>query len=174
LLNASGISVTWNKHGEKRELYGSHLCVPGVGKYTADGPAARAQGRRGKREAEVKRDTNLVRSILIDIESSAPGKPIFGFQYEGREVGEILEHIQLLIDADFIEGEVTLGNTGEPVGCVVMRMTWEGQEFLAKAKNDTIWKKVMAEAEKKGMSTSLTIVNGLLEKAAKKYVGLDE
>src|ERR1035441_8809860 len=37
-----------------------------------------------------------------------------------------------------------------------MRMTWAGQEFLAKAKNDTIWKKVIAQAEEKGMSTSMT------------------
>ncbi len=61
---------------------------------------------------------------------------------------------------------------GEPMSCAVMRMTWAGQEFLGKAKNETIWKKVIARAEEKGMSTSMTVINGLLEAAAKKYAGL--
>jgi len=120
----------------------------------------------------VKRDPNLIRSILLDIEVSPPGKPIYGFAYEGREDPEILEHVQLLLDTGFIDGQLLLGEEGQPTACVVHRMTWAGQEFLARAKNDTIWKKVLAEAEKKGMSTSMTVINGLLEAAAKKYVGL--
>jgi hypothetical protein len=65
-------------------------------------------------------------------------------------------------------------SSGEPVACVAMRMTWLGQEFVAKAKNDTIWKKVIAQAEEKVMSTSMSIIDGLLEAAAKKYVGLEK
>lgn len=121
----------------------------------------------------MKRDLNLVRMILLDIEASPPGELIGGFNYEGRSKAEVLEHVQLLIDADFIDGQMVLGNMGQPEECVVMRMTWAGQEFLSKAKNDTVWKKVMAQAEEKGMSTSMAVINGLLEAAAKKYVGLD-
>ena len=122
----------------------------------------------------MKRDLNLVRMILLDIETSPPGEVIYGFNYNGRSKAEVLEHVQLLLDADFIAGHIASGNAGQPEACVVMRMTWDGQEFLAKAKNDTIWKKVLAEAEEKGMSTSLVVINGLLEAAAKKYVGLDK
>lgn len=121
----------------------------------------------------MKRDLNLVRAILLDIEASPPGELIREFNYEGRSKAEILEHVQLLLDANFIEGQMLLGNMGQPEGCFVMRMTWDGQEFLAKAKNDTIWKKVIAQAEEKGMSTSMAVVNALLEAAAKKYAGLD-
>src|ERR1043165_1581927 len=115
------------------------------------------------------RDLNLIRSILLDIEASPPGEPIRGFQYDGREDAEILEHVQLLFDAGFIHGKVRKGHVGQLNACVVHRMTWAGQEFLAKAKNDTIWKKVLAQAEEKGMSTSMTVIGGLLEAAAKKY-----
>jgi hypothetical protein len=121
----------------------------------------------------MKRDPNLIRNILIDIENSPAGKKIKGFQYEGRDQIEILEHVQLLLDENFIEGQVILDSSGEPFHCIVSRMTWTGHEFLAKAKNDTIWKKVLAQAEEKGMSTSWTIINGLLEAAAKKYAGLE-
>ena len=121
----------------------------------------------------MKRDLNLVRRILLDIEASPPGELIGEFNYDGRSKAEILEHVQLLLDANFIDGQMVLGNMGQPEDCVVMRMTWAGQEFLAKAKNETVWKKVMAQAEEKGMSTSMAVINGLLEVAAKKYVGLD-
>jgi hypothetical protein len=122
----------------------------------------------------MKRDLNLVRMILLDIESSPPGQPISGFTYDGRSKAEILEHVELLLDANFIDGQMIPGNMGQPEGCMVMRMTWDGQEFLAKAKNDTVWKKVFAQAEEKGMSASLVVINGLLEAAAKKYVGLEK
>ena len=122
----------------------------------------------------MKRDLNLVRNILLDLECSPPGMPTFGFQYDGHEQAEILEHVQILLDANFIEGLLRTGHRDEPIGCMVSRMTWAGHEFLAKAKNDTIWKKVLAQAEAKGMSTSMSIIDGLLEAAAKKYVGLEE
>lgn len=121
----------------------------------------------------MKRDLSLIRNILLDIEASAPGEPIHGFTYDGKSHPEVLEHVQLLTDAGFIEAQIIEGPMGNPMACLVLRMTWSGQEFLAKAKNDTIWKKVMAQAEEKGMSTSMSIINGLLEAAAKKYVGLD-
>ncbi len=61
----------------------------------------------------MKRDPNLVRSILLDIEASPPGKPIFGFQYEGRDEAEVLEHVQLMLDANFIDGKVLKGSLKE-------------------------------------------------------------
>jgi hypothetical protein len=38
---------------------------------------------------------------------------------------------------------------GEPTRRAIMRVTRNGHEFLANAKNDTIWKEVLVEAEKK-------------------------
>ena len=121
----------------------------------------------------MKRDLNLIRSILLDIEAAPAGQLIQGFTYDGKGDPEILEHVELLLDADFIEGQTTKGCMGEPNNCIVRRMTWAGQEFLAKAKNDTLWKKVLAQAEEKGLSTSMGVINALLEAAAKKYVGLE-
>ncbi|MEW6303439.1 MAG: DUF2513 domain-containing protein [Verrucomicrobiota bacterium] len=121
----------------------------------------------------MKRDLNLVRAILLDIEAAPAGGPITRFHYEGKEKAEILEHIQLLLDAGLVEGEVRLDHRNCPNACLVYRMTWNGQEFVARAKNDTLWKKVLAQAEEKGLSTSMAVINGLLEAAAKKYVGLE-
>lgn len=121
----------------------------------------------------MKRDLNLIRGILLDVENFPVGQPIQCFEFEGKDQPEIAEHVQLLLDAGYIEAEVIRGNMGMPAAYAVLRLTWAGHEFLANAKNDTVWKKVMAQAEEKGLSTSMTILNALLEAAAKKYAGLE-
>jgi len=78
-----------------------------------------------------------------------------------------------LKEAGLIDAIIRSDGHGCPFGAIVRRLTWEGHEFLAKAKNDTVWKKVLQQAEEKGMSTSMTVINGLLEAAAKKYIGLE-
>ena len=133
------------------------------------------QTAAGLRLKIMKRDIKLIRTMLLDLETMPAGQATNGFEgpeYEGTTVAEILGHVDLLLDAGFVDGNMVRGGMNEPVGFIIWKMTWAGQEFLANAKNDTIWKKVIAEAEKKGMSTSMTVLNGLLEAAAKKYAGL--
>ena len=39
------------------------------------------------------------------------------------------------------------------------RLTWQGHEFLANAKNDKIWKQIISQAEEKGDSISMFVLN---------------
>lgn len=121
----------------------------------------------------MKRDLKLVRMILLDVEATAPGEVIQGFTEEGYDERTIAEHVRLLIDADLLEGEIVRQFGTSAHGYAVTGLTWQGHEFLANAKNDTVWKKVIAEAESKGASVSMTVLNGLLTKAAQKYAGLE-
>ena len=127
----------------------------------------------------MKRDFNLIRKILLDIEKSPPGKTISKLHYENYDEEVVKEHIRLLMNAKIIEGEIKISD--EVIGCCnqqmiiwyeIKRLTWEGHNFLNNAKNDTVWKKVMADAENKGMSLSMSVLNGLLTKAVEKYMGL--
>lgn len=122
----------------------------------------------------MQRNLELIRDILIDAEAAEPGQVIFGFNYpecSERTEKEILCHVELLIDAGYLDGSVVQGNDG-PVHCAVRKINWSGHEFLANAKNDTVWKRVIAEAKEKGTSTSMVVIQGLLSKAAEKFAGL--
>jgi hypothetical protein len=121
----------------------------------------------------MKRDLKLVRLILLDVEATPPGQVIDGFTQEGYDERTIAEHVRLLIDANFLEGQVVQQFGTSAHEYAVTGLTWQGHEFLANAKNDTVWKKVVAEAESKGASISMTVLNGLLMKAAQKYAGLE-
>jgi len=126
----------------------------------------------------MKRNLNLIRKILLDIENAPPGKVISAsnFDYEEFEELIIAEHLKLLLDAKFLEGKFMqdfLSNGSIEIFCSIYRLTWDGHEFLANAKNDTIWKKVKSQAEEKGVSTSMFILNQVLASEVKKRLGLD-
>jgi hypothetical protein len=119
----------------------------------------------------MKRNWNLVRQILLEAESFPPGVYIQTFTCEGFDEATIIEHIEIMIESKLLDGEICKTMAGSS-GFIVRKITWEGHNFLENARNDTLWKKIMAEAKEKGTSTSFVVINGLLTKAAQKYAGL--
>jgi len=116
------------------------------------------------------RDFDLIREILFQVEKSPSGEPLqflsFKHKIDDAVVGE---HLQLMIEADLIDGEVL---SLRPVSFVIKRLTWTGQDFVSNARNDTVWRRVMADAKAKGTSVTMSVLNGLLTKGAQKYAGL--
>jgi hypothetical protein len=62
---------------------------------------------------------------------------------------------------------------GMPSLFVCRHLNMRAHEFLAHTRNNTIWKKVLAEAKEKGLSTSAMVVSKLAEGLAKKFVGIE-
>lgn len=124
----------------------------------------------------MQRDFNLIRKILLTVESTPAGEMLQSNElaYDGYNSATIAEHVEILIEAGLIHSEdwAPDDETGGTI-FLINRLTWQGHDFLANAKNDTIWKKAMAEAQEKGTSMSMVILNGVLTKLAQKYAGLD-
>ncbi|QYO62302.1 DUF2513 domain-containing protein [Leptolyngbya sp. 7M] len=123
----------------------------------------------------MQRDFNLIRSILFSVEANLAGSRIDSSELvcDKYDPATITEHIEILIEHGFLHAGASFANpeTGQKI-YVIDRLTWQGHEFLDNARNDTIWKKVMAQAQEKGTSVSMTVLNGLLTKAAQNYFGL--
>ena len=120
----------------------------------------------------MKLDYDLVRRILLDVETSEPGSPIFGFIYEDKSEAEILQHVELLIEASILDGMVINGEMGMPARCIIRKLTWHGHQFLANARNDSVWKKVMGQIKEKSVSVGMDVLTALLKKAANDVFGL--
>lgn len=119
-------------------------------------------------------DPEMMRDILQFVESIPAGEVLNGsLSFEGRPQAETNEHIQLLLDDAYLTGVSQRDHKGFPSGFLIRGLTMKGHQFLANARNDTIWKKVLAQAKEKGQSVGITVLNGLLEQAAKKYAGLE-
>ena|ERR1043166_8317915 len=119
----------------------------------------------------MKRNFTLLRRILLDVEALPAGQEVSEFKCDDFDSDTVTEHVRLLFEGNLIDGMRTEHASGMDYS--VSRLTWAGHDFLAKAKNDTIWKKVIAHAEEKGSSVPFSILDALLTKAAEKHLGLE-
>ena len=88
----------------------------------------------------MKRDFDLIRMILLDIEALPPGATAGGFFYDDIDKETVAAHVLLLHDAGLIDANVLKLLNGPPK-IKVSGLTWAGHDFLAAAKNETIWAK---------------------------------
>ena len=117
----------------------------------------------------------LMRAILLHIEAVPAGEVFNGvFTLEGYERIDVHAHAQLLVeDGWFTDARFNRGHMGFPNAFLIRDLSMKGHEFLANARNNTVWSKVLAKAKTEGTSVSVSVLNGLLSAAAKKYAGLD-
>jgi hypothetical protein len=102
------------------------------------------------------------------------GEPFQGLiKSRSSPQAEVNEHLRLLLDDDYVDGVYIRDHRNVPIKFSISGLTMKGHEFLANARNDTVWSEVLAQAKEKGQSVGMTVLNGLLEQAAKKYAGLD-
>ena len=108
----------------------------------------------------MKRDMDLVRAILLDIETNNvlheyPYTP----QIPGYCLEEIAYHVEIMEDAGLLFGNVTWDR--QPV-IALGRMGWKGHEFLDASRNETLWKKAKEKALAKtggiGFETVITFL----------------
>jgi DNA-binding transcriptional ArsR family regulator len=107
----------------------------------------------------MKRDMDLVRSILQRAESC---NDPFGLHeeidIEGYSQNEISYHIKLLNDAGLLDAMDISAQGEDGFRWWPGSLTWDGQEFLNAAKDDSIWKK----AKEKFMVPTMTVTFDLL------------
>jgi len=118
----------------------------------------------------MKRNADLVRSILLDIESAPALQALSGFTYDGISEAEIIEHVEIMIDAGLIEGKVLRHSSGGRV--IVNRLTWQGHDFLQVARDDTLWKKAKKSILKPGVGWTFELLKEWLKFEAKKALGM--
>jgi hypothetical protein len=120
----------------------------------------------------MKRDLDLIRSILLAVEEEdniADFKPV---HIEGYEDELVWHHLQLLDEAGLIEGQWRPAHGVRAHEWLVRRLTWEGHEFLADARNETVWATMKQRVAEKGGSVSLGVASALLAEIAKKALGI--
>lgn len=109
----------------------------------------------------MKRNMDLVRTILLKIEEYPEPNGWVDISIEGYTNLEISYHIKLLSQAKLIEavdGDDTSGFDWRAIS-----LTWEGHEFLDAAKNITVWEKTKALIKSKGLGESYEVVKFLLK-----------
>jgi Hypothetical protein (DUF2513) len=118
----------------------------------------------------MKRDLELVRLLMLEIESKDDRFDHTKLAIDGYDLSQIDYHLQLLIEAQFVIGRVIKNFGGSIIK--VEKLSWEGCNFLDDARNESVWKKTMATVKEKGGSVSFAVLTQLLISAAKQHFGL--
>ena len=105
----------------------------------------------------MKRDWDLIRDILLEIESSSfENQKVFIIKRSDSEKSLRGCHAKLLYEAGFISG--VIAHDTELWQLLDADLTWKGQELLAHLRSSTILKSVKEKALDKGVDLSFDAV----------------
>ena len=117
----------------------------------------------------MKRDMNLIREILFQLESTTAGKARHLQAPEGYSQDELVYHTTLLLEAGLIEGRrVTAFSAGTFRD---LRLTWEGHDFLDAVRPPAVWESVEERLKHLG-GAALAVVKALAIEEGKKLLGI--
>lgn len=108
----------------------------------------------------MRRDMDLIRSLLIDIE----GEDSVDLEEYTEE--EIVEHKRLLIEAGLARGDMLTG-ADRILAIHIDGLTWEGHEFLSAARNKKLWDRARAKFGDELLSVPFAVLKAFLVDAAK-------
>jgi DNA-binding transcriptional ArsR family regulator len=111
----------------------------------------------------MKRDMDLVRRLLVLLEAK-PGDTVDEItKVDGYDPTSVKYHLILLFEAGLITGEPTrYGSSGRILNVIPSRLTWEGHEILAAARDESIWNKVKSKLASSGADVPLALLKDLL------------
>jgi hypothetical protein len=119
----------------------------------------------------MKRDMDLCRQILLDLEDNpeAVGWKGFTFEYEGRTYEEVSYHVMLLHEAGLIEAVSHSQGPGH-INWTAKKLTWPGHEFLDASRKDSVWQKAKSTVLEKTGGLSFEVLKAVVVQLAKDAV----
>ncbi len=89
----------------------------------------------------MKRDLDLVRQLLLQIEGLPAAPPV---QYRMSEIEDpvLLAHLEMLIEAALVNGKIVRshGTRGDVIS--VSGLTWQGHEWIEMMRSQSLWNEV--------------------------------
>ena len=109
----------------------------------------------------MKRDMDLIRTILFAIEADGAAWDPEQLVVDGRSSAEVGYHVLLAVEGGLVVGQDVTGLSGSPEA-IASRLTWAGHDFLDAARDESRWKEVrQTVAQTAGSATFQVIVNML-------------
>ena len=114
----------------------------------------------------MKRDLDLIKAILLEIEKKDDTSPISNLSVEGYDQKSIDYNIHLLNQAGLIKANIARVGANEIYDPIILEMTWSGHEFLDSARNETVWNKGKELIKQHGGSVPFEVLKSVLNQVA--------
>lgn len=120
---------------------------------------------------KMKRDLDLSREILFQIEKKTDPSGWLYPKVEGRSEEEISYHIMIMEQAGLIEAKDL--TTKDGFLFAAKNLTWNGHEFLDASRRNTTWNKVKRKLGERFSSASFDIVKSVAISIFKSEMGIE-
>lgn len=118
----------------------------------------------------MKRDMDLVRLILLEIEDKFRSTALHNLAIDGYDTETVAYHCKILYEAGLISDYKAQYADNEIYVFGVGSLTWDGNDFIEKIRDNSQWKKVKDTITQKGLpmviETIKTIANAFVVAAA--------
>lgn len=118
----------------------------------------------------MKRNMDLVRRILQDIEDRCDGYNELKVDFNDVSGEEVNYHLKLLVEAELIEVDDVDYTSKEGLEFRPTGLTWEGHEFLEASRSDTLWNKAKNIAMQKTGGLSFDVLKVTLSAIMKQQI----
>jgi len=108
----------------------------------------------------MKRDMDLVRKILLELEDTPYELGGFDLELEGYSPDQISYHVMLLNEAGLIEAN-DLSNLSR-TEWRPKRLTWAGHEFIEASRDESRWEKAKNIMKEKGSGMVFDVLRSVL------------
>ena len=124
----------------------------------------------------MKRDMDLIRTMLLEVESWPPGArvPSTRIVIEPYTEEQIRYHAELLHDAGLIGGVVAVHRATGDRPTIVGRLTWRGHEFVDSIRSDSVWMAMKDRAKLVGGSLSMELLAELISSISRSMMWLPQ
>lgn len=116
----------------------------------------------------MKRDMDLIREILLEIEKEPFGLGHTKIKLPDYDKATIYGHIRILAQAGLIDAEDH--HTIDTARWYAKHLTWEGHEFLEASRDESQWKRAIAVIKEKGGALTFDMLKTLLHQLARDNV----
>lgn len=120
----------------------------------------------------MRRDMDLVRTILKGIADASGDVPASVFVTERHDFDEVAYHFDIMQQADLIDASLVRSASGSIVRADAYALTWEGNDFLDSVRSDKVWSKVKERIGGTVGTVSLAVIKEVAVSIAKTMLGL--
>lgn len=115
----------------------------------------------------MKRDMDLIRNILLELEGQPAGERWAAKPMNGYAMPDVVEHVKLAHDAHLVDARFV-----QSQHAMVLRMLNEGYDFLEASKQQGLWELAKQKLISAGLPLTLdalkTVLTVLISEGAKK------
>ena len=119
----------------------------------------------------MKRNWDIIRDMLTQLEEFKNEEGCLNLlSFPQDKHAEISYHMELLMEAGLINGQMLEEFGPEPQNFFANRLTWQGHEFLDAIRSDPVWQKTKKSFLSQGISMTFDLVKSVASDVAASYL----